>query len=106
VQYTHIKDFCMMKIAFAEQDALFIQNQVKQGFYSNATELVRDAVRRLREQQSPTDRLLAALDVGMQDIEAGRVVPYTPTFMKESIERARKMVSQGETGIKDGVTPY
>jgi antitoxin ParD1/3/4 len=96
----------MMKIAFAEQDALFIQNQVKQGFYSNATELVRDAVRRLREQQSHTDRLLAALDVGMQDIEAGRVVPYTPRLMEEIRLQAIENATHGKEVYRPDVIPF
>ena len=40
-----------MHIRFAEIDEGFIKSQVESGFYTNETEVVRDAVRRLREEQ-------------------------------------------------------
>jgi len=39
-----------MNIVFPAMDESYIKAKVEDGFYSNATELVRDAVRRLREQ--------------------------------------------------------
>ena len=38
-----------MNIMFPPLDNSYIKAKVRDGFYSNATELVRDAVRRLRE---------------------------------------------------------
>lgn len=94
----------MMKIAFAEQDELYIKRQVESGFYSNATELVRDAVRRLRESDQRT-RLLAALELGEKAIEEGRTTPYTPEFMAESKERAKKRAGNGEKAVRPDVVP-
>jgi antitoxin ParD1/3/4 len=39
-----------MNINFPSVDENYIKRMVEDGFYSNATELVRDAVRRMREQ--------------------------------------------------------
>lgn len=96
----------MMKIGFAEQDERFIKYQVECGFYSNATELVRDAVRRLREQSDQKEKLLLALELGEKDIQAGKTIPHTPNFMQESIERAREQADTGEKAVKRDVIPY
>ena len=38
-----------MHVRFADVDENFIKTEVQSGFYTNETELVRDAVRRMRE---------------------------------------------------------
>ena len=77
-------------------DESYIKAKVEDGFYSNATELVRDAVRRLREADDQRyDRLIAALEVGEKALRDGRVVPYTPKFLDECADEARKMVEKG-----------
>jgi len=38
-----------MNINFPPVDKSYIKAKVKSGFYANATELIRDAVRRMRE---------------------------------------------------------
>jgi antitoxin ParD1/3/4 len=75
-----------MNINFPPVDDGYIKAKVENGYYSNATEMVRDAVRRMREQDSHYGRLLTALEVGERDIAAGRTVPYTPELL-EQIER-------------------
>jgi len=83
-----------MNINFSPVDDHFIKSTVEDGYYSNATELVRDAVRRMREGfNAPRARLMAALEEGMADVEAGRTVPYTPEFLDECEERARENVA-------------
>jgi Arc/MetJ-type ribon-helix-helix transcriptional regulator len=44
-----IKGVQSMNIMFPPLDNNYIKAKIRDGFYSNATELVRDAVRRLRE---------------------------------------------------------
>ncbi|KAF0101739.1 MAG: hypothetical protein FD163_1196 [Hyphomonadaceae bacterium] len=41
-----------MNINFPPVDEKFIKSKIENGYYSNATELVRDAVRRLREKDA------------------------------------------------------
>ena len=52
-------------------------------------EMVRDAVRRMREQDDHHGRLLAALEIGERDIAAGRTVPYTPDLLQQIEQEAR-----------------
>ena len=86
-----------MRIEFPQIDDVFIRNQITAGYYHNATELVRDAVRRLREnaEAAQQGRLVAALQRGAAEIDAGKGVSYTETFIEESKERARKNSAAG-----------
>jgi len=78
-----------MNINFPPVDSGYIKTKVEGGYYSNATEMVRDAVRRMREQDDHYGRLLAALEIGERDITAGRTVPYTPDLLKQIEQEAR-----------------
>ena len=78
-----------MNINFPPADAGYIKSKVEGGYYSNATEMVRDAIRRMREQDDQHGRLLAALEIGERDIAAGRTVPYTPDLLKQIEQEAR-----------------
>ncbi|HZV33703.1 MAG TPA: type II toxin-antitoxin system ParD family antitoxin [Verrucomicrobiae bacterium] len=79
-----------MNINFPPVDEGYIKAKVEGGYYSNATEMVRDAIRRMREQDDQHARLLAALEIGERDITAGRTVPYTPDLLKQIEREARK----------------
>ena len=64
-----------MNINFPPVDAGYIKTKVESGYYSNTTEMVRDAVRRMREQDDHHGRLLAALEIGERDMGASRHCP-------------------------------
>ena len=78
-----------MNIIFPPVDNGYIKTKVESGYYSNATEMVRDAVRRMREQDDQHGRLLAALEIGERDIAAGRTVAYTPDLLNQIEQEAR-----------------
>ena len=78
-----------MNVNFSPVDASYIKSKVASGYYSNATEMIRDAVRRMREQDDQQGRLLAALESGERDIAAGRTVTYTPNLLKRIEKEAR-----------------
>jgi len=66
-----------MHVRFAKADKTFIEAQVKDGFYASETELVRDAVRRLREDNDKRLRDLRSLiDEADADVAAGRTVSF------------------------------
>ena len=93
-----------MNINFPPVDAGYIKTKVESGFYSNATEMVRDAVRRMREQDDQHGRLLAALETGERDIDAGRTVPYTPDLLKQIEQEARTHVANKRSPNRDVFT--
>ena len=87
-----------MNINFPPVDENFIKSMVESGYYSNATEMVRDAVRRMRERgdNDKRARLRAALAEGERDLAAGRMVPYTPQFLDDCAKRARENLTRGK----------
>jgi antitoxin ParD1/3/4 len=93
-----------MNINFPPVDESYIKTKVRSGFYSNATELIRDAVRRMREQDEQRSRLLVALKKGEEDIAAGRYKLYSPELQSEIIENAKKKAAEGRKPKRD-VTP-
>ena len=72
-----------MHVRFAEIDGNFIKQEVEGGYYTNETELVRDAVRRLREEKERSSRFHHAVMKGVADIDAGRTTPLTRELMDE-----------------------
>ncbi len=85
-----------MHIRFAEVDENFIKTEVQNGFYANETELVRDAVRRLREEKERTNRIHSAVMQGAKDIAEGRTTPLTPELMKELVQSGIERAKSGE----------
>lgn len=65
---------------------------------------MRDAVRKIRNQEARKIRLLDALQLGMDDIESGRVTPYTRDFLEQCEARARQNLAVGRKPSPD-VTP-
>jgi antitoxin ParD1/3/4 len=94
-----------MHIRFAEADQQFINAQAQQGFYTNETEVVRDAVRRLREQreaqQSP---FYKAVMRGHEQIERGQTVPFSASLMNEIQGEVVKKAKGGKKRMYDPAT--
>jgi putative addiction module CopG family antidote len=83
----------MLKVSFAEIDEAYIRSKVKAGYYSSVTEVIRDAVRRLRE--SERQQLNHALAIGEQAIQKGRIQPFTPAVLESAFKRGMAKAKQG-----------
>lgn len=85
-----------MNINFPPVDESYIKAKIAEGFHSNAAELVRDAVRRLREQDDNKHAsLMAALEIGQQAIREGRTALYTPELLDQIEQEARQHAAEG-----------
>ncbi|SOE91917.1 antitoxin ParD1/3/4 [Burkholderia sp. D7] len=93
-----------MNINFSLVDEKFIKQSVDGGLYSNANELVRDAVRRLRENEERHAELLAALQLGEADIAQGRTRAYSSELVEGIRERALSRAASGEK-LKSDAAP-
>ncbi len=85
-----------MHIRFAGIDEKFIKNQVHDGYYTNETELVRDAVRRMREEDEKKRQFHDAVMLGDEAIERGDTQPLTSELMENIKKRAIKKAKKGE----------
>ena len=81
-----------MNVSLTPYLEAMIQQKVQSGRYNNASEVVREALR-LMEERDASQRLAAAIDVGVQEIERGEGIPWTPDLMatlrKEAEEEER-----------------
>lgn len=94
-----------MNISLSSEMAQFVRDKVKKGEYTNSSEVVRDAVRRMQEQDavkqeraffaSFESRLTSAgresirrrVRQGIEDIEAGRYEEYDADGLKALAEK-------------------
>jgi antitoxin ParD1/3/4 len=84
----------------------FITNEIKAGIYSNATELIRDALRRMQEskEKHKIEHINALLAVGKSQIQNGKTMTYDDNFMDDSMSRAMENHATGKA-IKNEIKP-
>jgi antitoxin ParD1/3/4 len=94
-----------MHVRFANVDENFIKTEVLNGFYTNETELVRDAVRRMREEKERAKRFQEAVVRGIQAVERGETVALTPDLLQEIKQDAICKARNGEP-YNSSLMPY
>lgn len=66
-----------MNVSLPRELAAFVEGEVASGEYGTASEVVRDALRLLRREREQYEQKMAILrrelQIGMDDIEAGRI---------------------------------
>lgn len=85
-----------LHINLSKEMEAFIRSKVESGFYGNATEVIRDAIRRLQEDDARLTAFRAAVAEGVADYEAGRVIEYTPELMDQLMNEALEGAHNGE----------
>ncbi len=69
----------------------FIKEKVESGNYGNSSEVVREALRLLQEEDAKKQALLSALEIGLDDIRNGRIVRKTARqIFEETVERRKQ----------------
>lgn len=66
----------------------FIKSKVSGGFYGNATEVIRDAIRRMQAEESRAAAWQAAIKLGDDQLDRGEGIPYTAKALNEITEAA------------------
>ncbi len=94
----------MMKVSFAEVDEEYIRSKVRNGYYSSVTEVIRDAVRRLRENEQ--HKLTTALELGEKAIHEGRVQPLTHELFEAACNKGFEKAKRNEKIVRPDVTSY
>lgn len=73
----------------------FIKSKVASGFYGNATEVIRDAIRRMQAEESRVAAWQAALKQGDDQLDRGEGTDYTPTALNDITQSAIKAMRSG-----------
>ena len=66
----------------------FIKTKVASGFYGNATEVIRDAIRRMQAEESRVAAWQAAIKVGDDQLNRGEGIAYTPETLNDITQSA------------------
>ena len=79
-----------------------IREKVASGHYSDGSAVIREALHLLDERdREKLERLRAAIAVGLEEIERGEVIPFTPELMAEIDREADRMLREGEAPDPD-----
>jgi antitoxin ParD1/3/4 len=74
----------------------FVQAQLASGRYTNASEVLHDALRLMEERERRLSALDGAIECGMADIEAGRVKDADTVFDRLEAKYSRMAEARGE----------
>ena len=83
-----------MNIYLGEHFETMIREQVASGRYANASEVVREALRRYEDYETRLAKLRAEIQLGLDDIEVGRVIRVEDNhaFFEEIRREARERI--------------
>jgi antitoxin ParD1/3/4 len=79
-----------MHINLSAEMENYIKGKVASGFYGNATEVIRDAIRRMQADEERRTAFRAAVGVGDAELERGEGIDYNKTVLEEITHDALK----------------
>ena len=79
-----------MNISLNQGLETYIKNKVATGDYNSTSEVVREALRLLKEQDQKKQALMSALQKGFDDIEAGHISTQSPKEIFNEVLAKRK----------------
>lgn len=85
-----------MHVNLSPEMESFIKGQVASGFYGNATEVIRDAIRRMQAEETRVQAWRAAVQKGDDELNRGEGIPYTPQVLDEITDTALKSMHSGQ----------
>lgn len=74
----------------------FIKNKVAGGFYGNATEVIRDAIRRMQSEESRIAAWQAAIKKGDEQLDRREGIAYTPETLNNITQSAISAMHSGQ----------
>lgn len=87
-----------MHINLSPEMEKYLQAKVGTGFYSNASEVVRDAIRRMWAEDEKLEAMRAAVRIGDEQLERGEGTAYTPERLELITEKAFANARSGAQG--------
>lgn len=93
-----------MHLNLSSEMEQYLQAKVSTGFYGNVSEVVRDAIRRMRDEDEKLTALRAAVRVGDEQLALGQGRDFTQERLEQITEPVRANSRQGKKVSRD-VTP-
>ena len=85
-----------MHINLSPEIEHYHQLKVGTGFYSNASEVVRDAIRRMWEEDEKLEKLRSSIQVGDEQLDQGEGQSYSSSLLDAITEKAFKNARNGK----------
>ena len=83
-----------MNVSLTNELAKFVEEEVQEGEYASASEVVRDGLRILLHDKAVRAEKLAilrqAIEVGLEDVRAGRVYDTTATEIANALDEEER----------------
>jgi antitoxin ParD1/3/4 len=93
-----------MHINLSPEMESYIKGKVSGGFYGNATEVIRDAIRRMQAEEERGAAFRRAVAEGEAQLDRGEGAEYSRDLMNKLADTARKNIGSGKP-IDPDVTP-
>lgn len=77
-----------MHINLSPEMESFIKSRVSSGFYGNATEVIRDAIRRMQAEELRSAAWEAAIKVGTDQLDRGESILYSSADLEDITQSA------------------
>ena len=90
-----------MHINFSPEMEGYIKSKVSTGFYSNATEVIRDAVRRMQIEEQRRVAFRAAVAAGDDELDRGESISYDQDALKAITDEALKGMDNEQPTDRD-----
>jgi antitoxin ParD1/3/4 len=85
-----------MHLNLSPEMETYIKGKVSTGFYGNATEVIRDAIRRMQADEERATAFRGAVAEGEAELDLGQGREYTAKRLDELAETARRNLRSGE----------
>ena len=85
-----------MHVNLSPEKEGFIKGKVASGFYGNATEVIRDAIRRMQAEEQRLASWQAAIKVGDDQLDRGEGIAYTPETLNDITQSAIGAMNSGQ----------
>ena len=85
-----------MHINLSPEMETFIKGKVASGFYGNATEVIRDAIRRMQAEESRVQAWHAAIQKGDAELDQGEGITYSAKTLNDITEAAISSMNSGK----------
>jgi antitoxin ParD1/3/4 len=88
----------LMNVSLTPELEKFIAKQVRSGLYQTSSEVVREGLRMLRQRavthQERLESLRAEIQKGVDAVDRGDVVPFTPELLEAIKSKGRAKLAQ------------
>lgn len=90
-----------MHINLSPEMENFIKGKVAGGFYGNATEVIRDAIRRMQAEDERIQAWRTAVHQGDDELDRGEGIAYTPQTLDDITAQALREPDSGASPSPD-----